>query len=427
MNPRMRTISLTLVSLLAASTPTRAAEISEGIAAFEQRNWSKAMDAFMDVLRRDPTNTEAHAYVTLLAREMEAQRQAVVRQHRLEMLTAASNHMEATRQDPSPLTQAIMDTSQHQKRAEDEKWIARCEEARMERKAGRLLSANDLILQVLAENSSYPEGQRELSELQSQIRHTLDSGTGVSIAERYALEGFYAFGQADYASALTAWNKTDTLLEQSYPGAEAVHRRADLHFAHYEKIAQGHMDEEKQLADLKTLFDEGLSLYNQKHFGRALEDFRKLAIRDPEYSQLGYYLVQAEAGSESERTQRLGEEKRKEVDLAMNKGLGALQEEQLQTAQDNFEKVLRLDPGHTQASSYLTMVRAEMRKRHDPKAAQMHYEAGLIAYAGGKLDEALREWHMATRLNPSHEKALNALAKVQKELALNQNIAKADE
>ena len=73
------------------------------------------------------------------------------------------------------------------------------------------------------------------------------------------------------------------------------------------------------------------------------------------------------------------------------------------------------------------MVKAEMQKRHDPKAAQMHYEAGLVAYASGKLDEALREWHIATRMNPNHEKALNALSKVQKELALNKASGLIDE
>jgi len=80
---------------------------------------------------------------------------------------------------------------------------------------------------------------------------------------------------------------------------------------------------------------------------------------------------------------------------------------------------LRFDSAHPQARSYLAMVRAEMQKRHDPRAAQLHYEAGLIAYASGKLDEAMREWHTATRLNARHEKAFNALVKVQKELALN--------
>jgi tetratricopeptide (TPR) repeat protein len=179
------------------------------------------------------------------------------------------------------------------------------------------------------------------------------------------------------------------------------------------------VDEEKRLAESKGLFDDGVILFQEKHFTRALEAFRQLAICDPEYPQLGYYLAQTEAASEQERAQRLGEEKRQEIDRALQSGLAALGKEQLRDAETDFEKVLRLDPSHPQARAYLAMVRAETQKRHDPKAAQMHYEAGLIAYASGKLDEAMREWHTAVRMNPEHEKALNALAKAQKELALN--------
>jgi tetratricopeptide (TPR) repeat protein len=415
-------IFLALLPYFPTSFAIAAPDLSKGIAAFEDRRWSEAMDAFLEVLREDPTNTEAHAYINLIAREMEAKRQAVVRDHRLEMLGDASKRIEANRQDPTPLTQAILDTTQTEKRAQEQKWRDRCEEARMQRNAGHLLAANDLVLQIIAENASFPEAQRELSDLQSQIRHILDTGSGLSIAERYALEGFYAYGQADYGTALTAWGKVRTLFEQSYPGPESVHRLSELHFSAYERIAQEHTDEEKRLAELKTLFDEGVALFQQKHFSRALEEFRKLAIRDPEYPQLGYYLVQGEAAAENERAQRLGEAKRREIDHSLQNGLAALEKEQLRDAELNFENVLRLDPAHPQARSYLAMVRAETLKRHDPKAAQLHYEAGLIAYASGKLDEALREWHMATRLNPQHEKALNALAKVQKELALNREV-----
>ena len=64
------------------------------------------------------------------------------------------------------------------------------------------------------------------------------------------------------------------------------------------------------------------------------------------------------------------------------------------------------------------MARAEMERRHDPKAAQMHYETGLVAYASGKLEDAIREWKIAVRMDPQHVKAKNALVKAQKELAL---------
>lgn len=411
-------LSFALLLFFPSSPLLAQPDLSRGVVAFEERKWPQAMDAFLETLRQDPTNAEAHAYVNLIAREMEAERQAVIRSHRLQMLGDASRELEQQRRDPGPVQQAILAAGQSEKKAQEDQWHSRCEEALMEREAGHWIAANDLVLKILAENDSFAEAQRELSELQSRIRQALDSGEGASVMERFALEGFYAYGQADYAAAANAWGKLRTLLEQSYPGAESARRAKEFRFLDYEKIALDHVSEANRLAELKTLFEEGMRLFQEKHFSRALEEFRKLAIRDPEYPQLGYYLVQAEAASERERTQRLGEEKRLAIDRALAAGVAALEKEQLQEAETNFAKVLALDPGHPQARSYLTMVRAESQKRHDPRAAQLHYEAGLIAYASGKLDEAVREWHMAVRLNAHHEKALNALAKVQKELAL---------
>jgi len=179
------------------------------------------MDAFLDVLKQDPANTEAHAYITLIAREEEAERQSVLREHRLEMLGDAAKRIDSSRGDPTLLAQAIIDTSHAEKRSLEEKWRSRCAEARMERQAGHLLAANDIVFQVLSEEPAFPEAQQELSELQSQIRHLLDSGMNLSILEHYALEGFYAYGQADYAAAVLAWGKVRTLLAQSYPGRKA--------------------------------------------------------------------------------------------------------------------------------------------------------------------------------------------------------------
>jgi len=205
---RVRALVLALIptfSRLAAGEGDN--NLSKGVAAFEERRWPEAMEAFLDVLKQDPANPQAHTYVVLVTREMEAERQAIVRRHRLQMLGDASRHLEGQRHDAAPLEQAIIDTAQSEKIAQEEKWRSRCEEARLERLAGHLLSANDMILQVLAENGSFSEAQRELSELQSQIRQTLDAGMNTSIRERYAMEGFYAYGQADYVTALAAWGK----------------------------------------------------------------------------------------------------------------------------------------------------------------------------------------------------------------------------
>jgi len=52
----------------------------------------------------------------------------------------------------------------------------------------------------------------------------------------------------------------------------------------------------------------------------------------------------------------------------------------------------------------------------DVKSAQRHYTTGLVAYAQGRLREAIREWDLALRLNPGHEKARLARRKAKKEL-----------
>lgn len=379
------------------------------------------MEKFLEVLKKDPQNPKAHAYVNLIARQIEMHRRSTVKEKRLALLANASQRLEENRRDSAPITNAILDTTQAEERSREERWRSLCEQARLERDLGHLLSANDLILRVLSENPSHIESQRELSELQSRLRTALDHGATLSIEERYSYEGFYAFGQADYPAALTAWQKVHALLEPSHAVGEVVQHLRALHFLTYEKIARAHADEEKRVNDLRALFQRGLALYDQHHFVEALDVFRQLAIRDPEYPQLGTYIVQAEAAAEKDRARRLGEEKHQQIAQLIQKGSGSLAHEQYRQARDSFREALTIDPSHSQARTYLAMVETEMQRRQDPKAAQLHYEAGLIAYASGRLDEALREWRVATRLNPNYEKALNALAKAQRELAFSRN------
>lgn len=425
--PRVRIVALFLSAAIGAGRPGPArAEAAgnayqDGVLAFEQRRWTEALERFFDVLTQDPKNPNAHAYVHLITRQIELDRRSAVREKRLALLADASKRLEDNRRDASTVDKALLDTTQAEERAREERWHSRCEQARLERDLGHLLPANDLVLQVLSENSSHAEAQRELSELQSRLRKALDHADGLSMEERYAYEGFYAFGQADYPSALAAWQKVHALTRPSSAPAEAAKRVQNLRLAPYEKIAQDHVDEERRAVELRELFQRGLRLYEQRHFVESLDAFRQLAIREPEYPQLGTAIVQAEAAAEKDRARRLGEEKRQQLARLVHKGVEGLEHEQYLQAKEAFENALKLDPSYSQARIYLAMVDAEMQRRHDPKAAQLHYEAGLIAYASGRLDEAVREWHLATRLSPSHEKARQALAKVRRELALSRH------
>src|ERR1035438_4008098 len=122
--------------------------------------------------------------------------------------------------------------------------------AQMEAQLGRLAVANDLIFQVIAQNPNDAEAQRLLSDLQSQIRKTLDTRKDLTVLERRTLEGFYAYGQADYSSAATAWGLARSALDQS-SSTEAAHQVALLHFESYEKIARAHVNAELEAARLR--------------------------------------------------------------------------------------------------------------------------------------------------------------------------------
>ncbi|HVO33131.1 MAG TPA: tetratricopeptide repeat protein [Elusimicrobiota bacterium] len=414
--------AIVLAALVALANGTARADmppdLADGITAFEQQRWTEAMDDFLAVLRQNPGDRQVHAYVTLVARELELQRRANLERERLQILNDASQRLSEFKSNQTAMRNALFDAEQSGTREQADKWRAQCEEARMQRQLGHLLPANDLILQILIQDPSNMEAQRELSELQSSLRRELDSPENLSILERFVYEGFYAYGQADYDAAYTAWEKARAVIRQTGAAGQELQTIESLRFERFEKVAQGHVEEKQRAAQLQAAFERAAALYKAGHYTDALEAFRQLAIQEPEYPQLGFYLVQAEAAAEKDRARRLGEAKREQMAKLMDKGVTALEQEKYESAERAFEEVLSIDPSHTQARSYLAMAKTESSRLHDPKAAQMHYEAGLIAYASGKLDEAVREWRVAARMDPQNEKVSVALNKVQRELAL---------
>ena len=379
------------------------------------------MGSFLNVLREDPKNQFAHKYLDAIAQEIAAERRTLAQEQRLAYLQGAAEALNQSSQN-APVHNALVSLVDSEGTQKEARWKEDLAQARMHKDLGQLLPANDLIFQILAERPDHQEALQELSDLQSRLRQTLDSGSLQVLEERYAYEGFYAYGQADYAGAATAWMKARAIVDQSATGVQHTNHLKALYFEPYEKIAQAHVDDEKQQTELHTLFAQGEADFQKERYEDALDTFRRLALRDPEYPQLAYYLVQAETGAEKARAKRLGEEKRREIVALYDDGVAQLEKEHFSDAERAFTKVLAIDPTHSQARAYLAMAKAENERRHDPKAAQMHYEAGLIAYASGKLDDALREWRIATRMNPEHEKAKVALSKVEKELALNREV-----
>jgi tetratricopeptide (TPR) repeat protein len=160
-----------------------------------------------------------------------------------------------------------------------------------------------------------------------------------------------------------------------------------------------------------------MAFYQQQRFGESLQAFRELAMQDPEFPLLARRLVEAETAVEKQRSEHLSEQNRREVARLVQSAATFLEKEQYAEAETVLQQALRMDPSHPQAKTYLALAHAQTSRRYDPQAAEIHYETGIMEYASGKVDDAVREWRVALRLNPKHERAQIALAKTQRQLA----------
>jgi tetratricopeptide (TPR) repeat protein len=412
---------LILLATVAAWSHASADALQQGVTAFHSRRWSEAMAAFIEVLRVDPQNKEAHTYLNLIVERMDDERRVRIQEDRLNLLVKASQRLEKGRMDPETLQQQITSSKGSLEKERQFRWQGMCNTAEIEMRLGRLYSANHIVLQVLQEEPTHNRAQQLLSDLQSTIHEALTADK-LSDVERHVLEGYYAFGQADFAAAKAAWAKARTAAVERYGDQESSKELSRYLFKDHEAVAIARVDEENQLFVAQNLFRQGAGYFEKGEYQEALNHFRQVALINPEFPQLASVLVQSEIEVEKDRTRDLPDQKRQESSDAFAKGVAALAQGQYAESKKLFKHVLVLDPDHPQAQSYLAQIQTQKERRTDPVAAKQHYEAGLIAYAGGKLEEALREWRITLRLDPGYQKATQAISKATKELILSKEL-----
>jgi tetratricopeptide (TPR) repeat protein len=432
----MRTLpSCSLITFLVA-VPLRAAdlpnspkpsELTLAVQAYRDDHLKTALGHFIQVLDQDRANAEAHAYIHLIVHKLQERQARKNREEALEILKATSQVLQSRHEDSHVIDTALARTLAEDAQRESTELHEKCTEAQIEAQVAHhdvthLTAANDLVLQVIAKDPNDREAQQLLSDLQGQIQQTLGSQKDLPVTQRHVLEGFYAYGQADWTSAAAAWGQARSALAETLPPEEAAHQVALLHFETYEKIAQGHLDEELRQKHAQALFNEGRAAYDKHDFKGAAQSFRQVALINPEFSQLGFYLVNSEAAVERERTQDLSDQKRQQATEAFTKGISEMAKGHFGEAEASFKDVLSLDPSHPKARQYLAQIDAQKDRHSDPQAAQQHYEAGLISYAGGDSEQALREWRIAQRLDPDNPKITDAVDKAQRELVLSKEL-----
>jgi len=91
-------------------------------------------------------------------------------------------------------------------------------------------------------------------------------------------------------------------------------------------------------------------------------------------------------------------------------------------ASSSWKQVLSVDPQNTRAAEKLRAARTKTSASQtipaaDRQKAQSFFEHGLKAYLNGDVHEAIKDWESSLAYDPSHENALNNLARARLEIS----------
>jgi serine/threonine protein kinase len=108
-----------------------------------------------------------------------------------------------------------------------------------------------------------------------------------------------------------------------------------------------------------------------------------------------------------EITPRRAESKESEVDLSqrLNSGIRAFNQERYDQSIRVMREILRLDPGNSQATSYLTRAQQEKVKQQKRQEIGQGISLAQIAYERGDYEECLNQVKKVLRLDPQNEEA----------------------
>jgi len=100
------------------------------------------------------------------------------------------------------------------------------------------------------------------------------------------------------------------------------------------------------------------------------------------------------------------------------KGFSCYEKEEYEKAIAELEKILELDPNHLESIRLIKQAKEKIEKGKSKEEIEKRYTRGLKAYSEGRLQEAVKEWKEALKLDPANEKIRKALEGVEKELQL---------
>ncbi len=118
----------------------------------------------------------------------------------------------------------------------------------------------------------------------------------------------------------------------------------------------------------------------------------------------------------TEKTETSKPQPQPDVNAIIQKGVNYREAGQLKKAIASFEKALEVEPGNAEAARYLAETENEL-----DDLIQSHFNKGIAYFNQDALEDAIREWDKVLELDPSHQKAAEYKDRAQQRLKVLKN------
>ncbi|MCD6311933.1 MAG: tetratricopeptide repeat protein, partial [Elusimicrobia bacterium] len=328
----------------------------KGELAFKAGKYKEAIDCFMQVLIAEPGSRKAGKYIKMSAEEILRPRIEEINKQRQAMVFDARTLIFARQKkyDVGALYAAAV--KNYKKRY--------------------YLRASDKLRQIMEVSEGYKDTEKYFSLIESKMYKNSEMGIATDAETLSYAQGYLKWWAKKIQPAVNEWEKCLALNPRNKEVKEYHGKAKEILEMASRKEYQAEIE-----AKLKAVFKQGEKLCKKKKYVDAIKKYEKVITISEETPISTSLKWSADARLRIEYA----------LDI-LKKMTAKVKKKKKKQVEEKKAEVI------------------------DVKSAQRHYTSGLVAYAQGRLREAIREWDLSLRLNPGHEKARLARRKAKKEL-----------
>ncbi|MBD3324094.1 tetratricopeptide repeat protein, partial [candidate division KSB3 bacterium] len=166
--------------------------------------------------------------------------------------------------------------------------------------------------------------------------------------------------------------------------------------------------DEDTLEELNSLFEQGVAAYNAGNYREAILLFREVYARNPEHQEAYDYFVRATTALRRNRLipemiptpEPTPDTTESEVQTLIETGNAQREAGELNEAITTFELALQLEPANPDIMQMLQETRQDLQE-----AITTHLNQGIKYFNQEALEDAILEWDKVLELDPSHQQA----------------------